>query len=282
MSRFCVTLLCVLAGCSRPGEENLGLQQKAAAAIDPAQLAQPAQLERALELAGPARDAQLGAHRFEASGTLKVEPPGKPAETLGETWKLDSDGKGALHLTHENDRKGGMEAIVAGGMLFVRPRFGKFTARKPEPDEVERLRSAFEGQAADELEPVLHALSVREEARTTVAARPAVKLKLSALPSPPSPPKEKDPTRKWRESVQVRYIDGELALDAASGALLSARLSIAYTFEREGVKGPFTTTLSYNASTTALEPIAAPGDFVMAPHRTRPMLDRGELLEGLK
>ena len=78
MSSFRVALLCVLAGCSRPGEENLGLQQKAAAAIDPAQLTQPAQLVRALAMPGAARDAQLGAHRFEAIGLERARSVRRP------------------------------------------------------------------------------------------------------------------------------------------------------------------------------------------------------------
>src|SRR5581483_3680563 len=138
MSSFRALVLLGLAGCSHPGEENLGLKQAPVATVDPAQLTQPAQLVRALSLPGATRDALLGAHHFEATGTLKIEPPGKPAESLAETWKLDTDGKGAVHLLHENDHRTGMEAIAAGGLLYVRPRFGKFVERKPEPDELER------------------------------------------------------------------------------------------------------------------------------------------------
>jgi hypothetical protein len=286
MSSFRALALLVLAGCSRQGEENLGLKQAPVAAVDPAQLTQPSQLLRALSLPGAARDAHLGAHHFEASATLKIEPPGKPAESLAETWKLDSDGKGAVHLLHENDHRTGMEAIVSSGLLYVRPRFGKFVERKPEPDEVERLRATVEAVAADDLALVQHALVAREEARTTIGGRPAVKIKLSAAPSPAAAPKESDPGKKWRETLQVRYIDGEVAVDAASGALLSARLSLSYSFEREGTKGPFQAALSYTASTgapgTTIDAITAPVDFAAAPHRTRPMLDRTELLEGLK
>jgi hypothetical protein len=269
-------------GCSRGGEENLGLKTAPAATVDVAQLAQPAQLLRALALPGRVRDMRLGAQRFAAQSTTKIAPPGKASESLDETWTLDSDGKGALHLIHDNDRKSGMEAIVAGSQLYVRPRFGRFVSRKPEPDELERLRASAEGVSADYLSLVAHALQVREEGRTQVAGRAAVKLKLSAAPSPGSAPRESDPSRKWRESVQVRYVDGELALDTGSGALLSAKLSIAYSFEREGEKGPFLVTLSYTASTAPAEAIAAPADFVAEPRRVRPMLDRTALLEGLK
>src|SRR3954466_15027919 len=100
-------------GCSHPGDENLGLSTRAANyAIDVAQLAKPAELERAVSLPGRELDKKLGAHRLEASSLLKIEPPGKPLETLEETYKLDADGKGALHLVHENTRGAGNEAVV--------------------------------------------------------------------------------------------------------------------------------------------------------------------------
>ena len=78
----------------------------------------------------------------------------------------------------------------------------------------------------------------------------------------------------------MRFIDGEVLLDTASGALVGARLETAYTFERDGK--PFNTTLSFKETTLPAEAIVAPTDAVVAPHRPRPMLDRQELLEGLK
>ncbi len=275
----------IAGGCSHPGDENLGLSTRVASyAIDVAQLTRPAELERAVSLPGREVDKKLGAHRLEATSTLKIEPPGKPAETLEESYRLDSDGKGALHLVHENTRGGGTEAVVTGGELYVKARFGKFVRRRPEGDELDRLRATVEGVAGDYLQVLERWLQVKEEGHLQVAGRAGVRLKLSATASPASGPRESDPGKAWRDSVAVRYVDGELILDAASGALLAARLEASYTFEREGVKGPFSVTVSYKQTAAASEADAfgAPAEAVASPHRVRPMLDRQELLEGLK
>jgi hypothetical protein len=270
-----------LSACSRPGEENLGLSGKPASyAIDVAQLSRPGELLRALAMPGREIDKRLGARRLDASSTLKVETAGKPAETLEETYRLDTDGRGGLKLVHDNSRSYGVEAVVAGGDLYVRPRYGKMVRRKPDGDEVDRLRASVEGVAGDYLELVERWLQVREEGRTQVAGRAAVRLKLSAGASPTPLAPSTDPSRKWRETVTVRFIDGEILLDVGSGALVGARLETSYTFERDGK--PFTTTLSFKETTLPAEPIVTPTDAVAAPHRPRPMLDRQELLEGLK
>jgi hypothetical protein len=177
--------------------------------------------------------------------------------------------------------------MVVGGELSVRPRGGRFVRRKPEGDEVERLRIAVEGVAADYLKLLERWLKVHEAGRLQVLGHSARKLKLSATQQPAPAPPESDPARRWRDTVAVRFIDGELEVDAASGVLLSARLDASYTFEREAGAGekpaPTTVTLSYKSTTTTTpEAIAAPTDAVVAPRRVRPMLDLKELLEGLK
>lgn len=281
MKAISLTFVGFLAACARPGEENLGLTGRVADhAIDVAQLHQPAELLRALRVPGDELDKRLGARRLEATSTLKIEPPGKPAETLEESFRLDADGRGGVHLVHDNARGYGLEAVVTGDGLYVRPRHGTFVKRRPEGDELARLRHNVEGVAADYLALVEPWLTVREDARTQVAGRPAVRLKLAAKPSA-SPPREAEPGRKWRQTVKVRFVDGEVLVDAKSGAPLGVRLETQYTFERDG-QGPFLATLSYKQSLGAPGPITAPEGAVPAPSRPRPMLDRHQLLEGLK
>src|SRR5687767_6327865 len=147
-----VAVLCLVAGCSRGTDENLGMGSKPQpAAVDVAKLTQPTELLRVLALPGSELDRRLGARHVEASSSVKLEPPGKPAETLDETFKLDSDGAGALHLTHDNSRQMGIEAVVHGGELYVRPRYGKFIKRRPEGDELDRLRATVEAVVGDDL-----------------------------------------------------------------------------------------------------------------------------------
>ena len=275
---MCLLMMC-LAGCTHEGDENLGLGRKQARAIDVLELEKPAELVRAASQPGAGLDQKLGPRRIEASSQLKVEPPGKPAELYDESYTLDSDGKGALHLQHDSGTQSGMEAIVSGGQLYVRPRFGKFVQRRPEGDEVDRLRVVVEGVGGDYLALLERWLLVREDGRVQVAGRPGVKLKLQAVPEPTSAPAERDPARAWRDTVKVRYVDGELTVDAASGALLAARLNTSYTFRKDGK--PYAVTLSFKQTTAPPQPIEPPAVFIQAPRRTRPMLDRDELLKGL-
>src|SRR5688572_3853643 len=82
--------LCV--GCSCGTDENLGMGSKPQpAAVDVAKLTQPTELLRVLALPGSELDRRLGARHVEASSSVKLEPPGKPAETLDETFKLDNN-----------------------------------------------------------------------------------------------------------------------------------------------------------------------------------------------
>lgn len=281
-SNACRVLVFLLAcGCSHGGEENLGLEVgRASEKIDVSGLTRPAELERALQLPGEALDRLLGAHRLEATTQLKVEAPGAPVETVTDEYTLDSDGRGALHLIHDTSHQDGMEAVVSGGQLYVRLRYEPFVRRKPEGDEVARLRAAAEDVAADDLEVLLPWLTVRAAGQTTLAGRNAFRFTLAAAPSATPHPPERDPGRRWRDTVKVRYVDGQVTADAASGAPLAVKLDAAYTFERAGKT--IAVTLGLDEKTTAPEPIVAPADAQPDPERPRPMRDRQALLEGLK
>ncbi|HZS39653.1 MAG TPA: hypothetical protein VFF06_22630 [Polyangia bacterium] len=272
------------AACSRGGGENLGLGDKRAPApaIDSARLTQIGVLLEALKLPAGEIDRALGARGVEASSSIKIEPPGKAAEQLDETWRLDSDGRGAWHLVHDNARGYGVEATSLAGALYIRPRYGQFIKRRPEPEELDELRASVEGVAAEYLSLLARQAQAREAGALEVAGHKAIKLALSAAPQPAGGARESDPARRWRDTVRARYLDGELALDAASGALVQARVAASWLFEREGVKGPFAVTLEYKLATVAAQPIVEPAGAAPSPERPRPMVERQALLDGLK
>src|SRR5258708_3858432 len=169
-----------LAACGRgPTEESLGLAAARPVAVDVARLATPRELVHALQLPGAELDKRLGAHRMEARSSLKMEPPGREVEQLDESYRVDSDGKGAVHLVHDNSRDG-LEAVALGGVLYVKPRYGHWTRRRPEGNDVERLRDNVEGVAAAYLELLSRWLVVKELPRTEINGHPAVRLALSA------------------------------------------------------------------------------------------------------
>jgi len=277
--------LLLVVACSRSPTALTGGEQPIV--VDVGRLATPDELLHALRLPGAELDKRLGAHRVEATSSLKMEPTGKPAEQLEETYRLDSDGKGALHLVHNNARDG-LEAVVDNGVVYVKPRYGHWTRRRPEGDDVARLRENVEGVAGAYLELLQRWLEVKEVARGDYAerseagidGRQVVRLKLSARRSPASG-EEKLPYKKWRDTLKVQRLDGEWTLDATSGAPLGGRLEASYTFERSDLKGPIVTTLKYEQHTAPAAPIVAPDD-ALEPRRPRPLLEREQLLDGLK
>jgi hypothetical protein len=273
-------LLLLMCACGRHGDENLGLSSGAKATVDVARLTQPEELVRALSLSGRDLDQRLGAHRMDATSTLKLELPAQKTQTLEETFAVQSDGRGAVHLVHDNSGGNGFEAVALSEDLYVKPRYGKFVRRKVEGDELERLRVTAETAAASDLRMLEPFVQVREAGTATVAGHAGVKLALAARPTTEKLPAESEPGRKWRETLAVRYVDGDVVLDAKSGAPLQVRLEAGYTFVRDGK--PVTATLAYKQTTAAeAGPIAAPSDWGTL-GRPRPMLDKQTLLEGLK
>ncbi len=199
---------------------------------------------------------------------------------LDETFAVEADGRGGVHLVHDNSRGNGFEAVALGDDLYVKPRYGKFVRRKIEGDELERLRVTAEAAGASDLRLVQRFVQVREAGTATVAGHAGVKLALSARSTPDALKPESEPGRTWRQTINVRYIDGDVVLDARSGAPLAVRLEAQYTFVRDGK--PVQATLAYKQTTTAqTSSVAPPADWTTLV-RPRPMLDRQKLLEGLK
>lgn len=278
MHRALLALL--LAGCGHHGDENLGLPSGRNAAVDVARLTQPAELVRALSLSGRDLDARLGAHRMDATSTVKLTLPGQAAQALEETFVVEADGRGGVHVVHDNSRGNGFEATARNDDLYVRPRYGRFVRRKAERDELERLRATAETTAAADLRLLERFLSVREAGTASVAGHAGVKLALTARSNADPAPAQSEPGRRWREGVSVRYIDGDVVLDGKSGAPLAVHIDAGYTFARDGK--PVAATLSYKQTTAAgPQTIAPPAEWTSL-SRPRPMLDRQTLLEGLK
>jgi hypothetical protein len=279
MRRFACLLVLVAAGCRGSGQENLGLSG-GGSAVDVAKLSNVDELVRALALSGRELDAGLGAHRMDATSKLQLEQPGKERQTLEESFVVQSNAKGAVHLLHDNSRGNGFEAIAVGDQLYVKPRYGRYVRSTVESDELSRLRVTSETNAAAYVRLLRRWVQVKEAGTQSVAGHAGVKLHLSARSSPDAAPAESEPGKKWRNTLQARYLDGDVVLDQKTGAPLSVRLEAAYGFERDGK--PLAATLEYKQTTVA-DPgaIAAPTDFAVL-GRARPLLDRQQLLEGLK
>jgi hypothetical protein len=274
-----VVPLMLLLGCRGTGQENLGLSS-AGVAVDVARLTRPDELVRALSMSGRDLDQRLGAHRMDATSTLKLELPTHETQTLEDTFVSECDGKGAVHLVHENSRGNGVEAVAVANTLYVRPRYGRFVRSPIEGDELVRLRTVTETSAASYLRLLARFVQIREAGSALAAGHAGLKLHLSARPSPDAPQPDDELGHQWRQTVQARYVDGDVVLDQRTGAPLQVRLDASYTFVRDG--RPLAATVTFKQSTTTgAAAIAAPADFATL-GRTRPLVERQQLLEGLK
>lgn len=272
-------ILILVAGCSHGGDENLGLGDKGTT-VDVDKLTSPDELVRALSLHGAALDERLGPHTMQASQTVTLTLPTRETQTLDETFSVQSDARGDVRLVHDNSRGYGFEAVAQQKQLYVKPRYGKFVRERIEGDELARLRVTAETAAAADLRLLERFVQVRPAGTATVAGHSGVKLALSAKSSPDPAPAESEAGKKWRESVEVRYIDGSVVVDAKTGAPLAVQLDASYQFARDGK--PVTAALKYKQTTVAdAGTIVTPADYAVL-GRPRPMLDRQQLLDGLK
>ena len=279
--KFLALSAALFLACGKGGDENLGLSSRPAveAAIDLAGIARPGALEAALAVPAAIVDKRLGPHARTQTLALTLAS-GDSKESFDERWQSELDAGGHVHLLHETSRDQGMEYLALDGKLFVRPRHARWVGRDAEGDEVERLQATHAGTLGGEL-AVLGRFAARAEAATTVGGRSAVRVRLSRAPSPAAWKSDGEAAHAWRASLAVSALEGEAVIDAASGALLSAKLDASYRFTRDGKQ--VDVTLAYRSETHvgATAAIAAPDDALASLKRPRPMVDRATLLEGL-
>jgi hypothetical protein len=237
----------------------------------------PADPARALSAALGQRAA--GAYRFRGTSRLSVTEDGQAVEDLEEVAAVEQAANGDLHASYANSREQGRELYRAGDAIWVRPRYGKFHHRPPvTPDEATRAAAETAGAFAADFELVAAAAEVREVGPTTVAGRPARKLTLArGTPRPRH-------TGTWRDGATVEALDGEVALDAATGALLEGKLAARIAFQRDGKSFALEVAATHSVTDVGgAVAIAPPGpeDSVATPGRSSELADREELLDGL-
>jgi hypothetical protein len=291
----CAVVLASLAlvGCGSSGgvpDEDLGQlviapKQKA----DPINVAKaakdPAELSRAL--ARPYREsiAALGPHTLSLNTATQVDEAGERVSDLSDHTTLELGAKDAFHGTYTNSSDYGREVIYVDGKLYLRPRYQRWHGRAPEsPDEPLAIRDSFADAIAATWDLLSPAAELTDAGATQVAGRDGRKIVIKLSPSPRAPAAEPRTPRTWRESRNGEAVRGELVLDAATSALLSAKLTGTISFMRDGRR--FKMTVSADASVTAIGvavQLAAPPDdqVVATPERLREVDDRDFLLQGI-
>jgi hypothetical protein len=259
----------------------------------PAPAAEPAQVTVARAAVDPSallaavqarhRDAGLGAHRFHGTQRLVVTENGEIVEALDEDAVIEQAANGDLHATYTNSHEQGRELFGAGALVWVRQRYGKFHRRPPvEPDEAARAADDIYAAFGADVELVARAAAVSDGGTATIGGRSARRVAIAKGGARTTVPALG--AQAWRAAAEVEALDGAVALDAATGALLEGKLSARVAFTRDGKR----LTLQIDAShkiddigaAVAVEPPPA-AESAPTPLRATDIEDREELLGGI-
>jgi hypothetical protein len=225
------------------------------------------------------RDAGLGPHRFHGSQRLVVVADGEAVETLDEDALVEQAANGDLHASYTNSREQGREVYGAGGLVWTRPRYGKFHRRPPvEPDEAARAADDIYAAFGADFALVARAAALSDGGATTAAGRPARRVALALGPARPGG------GSGWRGTAEIEALAGNVTLDVATGALLEGKLAARVAFVRDGKRYTLQIDASHKIDDVgAAVAIVPPSeqDSAPTPPRSTDIEDREELLGGL-
>lgn len=271
-----------------PGPSSTLLSARSALAdrpIDPSRAATHTdELLRAVLLPWSLGTARLGAHRLSASAKTRVWDGDRALESLDESVSLERTSTGDYHAAYENSQDLGREIFFVGNELWIRPRYGKYHRRSPtSPEEKARIADEVAGTLAAHVELVGPWIQVTDGLATQSAGRPARRVVLSRRDTAGAQ-RSRSPEKAWRESIVVETLDGEVALDTGTGAMLSGRLRARLRFLQKG--RTLIMTLESKHELTELGgtlSVAAPTSLetVDTPQRSEEYEDRAELLFGI-
>ncbi len=220
---------CALACGRSPDSEASGPEEEIENALNPSLLA------RAL--------ARGGGGQYRAVTTEEVTGPPDPERPPGENTNgalttntnLWMDRIGHYRMVESNDGDGGREVILHNRQLAVALRYGKLIRRPAhEPEPTRFLEEALGGPwTAWEIARRFADVKRTEDPAT---AQIVYTLSKAAVPRAVRGGFESaSPLRKWRETIALQSLRGEVRLEKATGFLVSARLEARFTARRDGV-----------------------------------------------
>lgn len=245
----------------------------------------PAALLEALQLPHSQISEILGAHRVRGHSSVEVRRGDAVLEKLSDRTEIQLDAKGNYRAVADNDQDYGRHAIYVDGVLYLRPRFGKFLRRAPNsPTEPGEIRSEMFSTVGAYFDLLWTRAELSDRGAITHNGRPARKIEIATAPTAAKRPAATLKQRAWRDSISVEKVSGEVVLDAESGAPLEADIHGTVHFVRDGKKLTMTVTAAHEISdigqVAAVEAPAA--DETVTPATVRgEVRERRELLEGL-
>lgn len=284
----------LLAGCDdrRRDDADLGglvipeSEVETAADIDVERAVRdPAALLEALQLRHAQISKILGAHRVRGHSSVEVRRGGEIVEKLSDHTEIQLDAKGNFRAVADNDQDYGRHAVFVDGVLYLRPRFGKFLRRAPSsPAEPGDIRSEMFSTVGAYFDLLWTRAELSDRGAITHDGRPARKIEIATAPSAVARPAATLKQRAWRDSISVEKVSGEVVLDTESGAPLEAEIHGSVHFVRDGKKLTMTLTAAHEISDIGqVAPVEAPdADDTVTPATVRgEARERRELLEGL-
>ncbi len=200
------------------------------------------------------------------------------AEAVTTSTDLWIDAQRNYRLVETNDQDGGREIVRHGRDLAVGLRHGKMVRRPAQEPEPTRFLEEAVGAPWAAWETVRRFASVE-----AAAGQPdAFRLGRAKAPAPAvADESATTPLRKWRETVEVRSLEGEARVDRGTGALLAFRLKTSFATSRDGqpLEGEVTVSAQLD-DIGRTDPIARPEAEELRP-RQRTILEERALLGGL-
>jgi hypothetical protein len=229
---------------------------------------------------------RAGGGHYHATATFHVDlatrtEPGDGAKPVAPsavttTTDLWMDRAGNFRLRESNDQDGGRDIVRTGGEIAVALRYGKLVRRPAQDSESNRYLAQALGApwSAWEL--------VRRQVEVEGAGQGGLRLKLGGrlVDLPASFPASQG-LRKWRDTVLMKSLAGQVTLDAASQLPLAFACQASFQAKRDDlpVAGEI-------AVTATLDQIGKAADITMPdadalPVRQRTVLEERALLGGL-
>jgi hypothetical protein len=210
-------------------------------------------------------------NRNPGDGTAPASP-----SAITTTTDLWLDKHGNYRLVENNDQDGGREIVRVGGEVAVALRYGKMIRRSAQDSETARFLAEAVGA------PWAIWEIVRRQVEVESAVQGSYRWKLGGrhvdLPAEfPAPAG----LRKWRDSVDVKALEGQAMVDGANRALRTFSCKTSFVAARDGV--PIDGEMVVSA---ALDEIGTSADIVMPANdtlhpRQRTVLEERALLGGL-
>ena len=210
-----LVVLLGMAACAASTEsEGRGPDDELESALNPSNLAQALQ--------------KAGGGRYMATTTQEISPPagsgGGGGEAITTNTRLFMDRIGHYRLVESNDQDGGRDVVLhtspaAGRQLAVALRYGKMVRRPAhEPEPTRMLEEALGGPWMAWEVARRFADIKRQEDPTSTPPTVVFTLTKAAVPrSVRGGFESSSPLRKWRETIAMQTLRGEVRLEKTTG-----------------------------------------------------------------